>query len=970
MAWIQRKAASFQAVSALPTGAGNAQLTGVTAGNTLVLVVVSTANSVGAAAWPTPTDSSGDAWSLVVGPNANGNSNTDSVKVGVWWRQSASAGTHTLTQSMAVGSIYGTYAFLEVAPCSAVDVSSGTGFGNTSVTTGSTGSVTTTQANDIVVAGLVTNTSNAGLASTGFTDPPAGYTSVAVAQNTQTDAGAEICYRELSATGSQSVTWTWTNTGNAAETAWASVIAAFKPTAAPLTPTGIGLNEGPPRRPPFDAGALSRIASSVPGITGTASVSEAADTLAATGLVSRPVALVSKGPPRRPPFAAGPLSVARQGAAGITGTASVTEGADSVAAEGLSAGIGIAPSKGPPRRPPFDAGQLARPVAPAAPLSLSVVSCDRLNQAWSAGAWTPTSKTVTTLAGDIIIAWWDGWTTGSVVPQLDGSTANWTQTIVNQETGGGNGPDLYAGSAPHTHLAAWIKENASAGSHTITPPVLVNGGGDDGNIFVMVVRGGLTSSVIRAGTINDNRKVGAGGFVSGNTIALAAACQAGDLVLAFVMEENTAGSVSAGITDPPSGWTSQGVDQDATNSVPAQLSSKIASSAGTQSVSWTWTDPNTNQTSALIFAIASSSTPGITGTASVTEGADAASGAGALAIAGTSSVTEGADTTSATGALAIAGTSSTTEGADTVAGAGVVTATGTSSTTEGADTASGSGALAIAGTASITEGADNLSSAGALAVAGTSSVTEGADTLVATGVNSPGNHGDLNVTEGADTLAGAATVAIAGAGSVTEGADTASAAGALAIAGTYSVAEGADTLSAAGTSPAPPSTPAPARSKGPPRRPPFSPSPLARPSGGTSAPAAPAPSFARITVADATVTAATLTVADATAIATALAVLDATTNAATVTADDPGPYSPQIVFLTVTFTAAPTTARLRLLSPSGALSTLSLTPLTATTFSAQADLEGVGPWRLCADDAATVLCKPGLLTLTASSDGF
>jgi hypothetical protein len=133
---------------------------------------------------------------------------------------------------------------------------------------------------------------------------------------------------------------------------------------------------------------------------------------------------------------------------------------------------------------------------------------------------------------------------------------------------------------------------------------------------------------------------------------------------------------------------------------------------------------------------------------------------------------------------------------------------------------------------------------------------------------------------------------------------------------------------------------------------------------------APQPTRAAITVADATVTAAALAVADATAIATALAVVDATTNAATVTADDPGPYSPQIVFLTVTYATAPTTARLRMLSPSGVLSTLSLTPMTATTFSAQADLEGVGPWWLCADDAGSLLCTPGLLTLTASSDGF
>lgn len=224
--FVQKKSAIFDNVSALPTGAGNAQLLSVVSGHSLFLVVVTTSNAnPPSGSWPIPTDSSGDVWSLAVGPNSNGNSPTDAVQCAIYWRSSATAGTHTLTQAMALGSAYGHYSFVEATHYSAVDVTSSNS-GNTNTTTGTAGTATTTTANDFQLAGLVTNTSGAGLANSAFTDPPTSMTSLIVSNATNAHAGGEHAYRVLGATGSQTVTWTWT-TGT--ETAWCAVMATFSP---------------------------------------------------------------------------------------------------------------------------------------------------------------------------------------------------------------------------------------------------------------------------------------------------------------------------------------------------------------------------------------------------------------------------------------------------------------------------------------------------------------------------------------------------------------------------------------------------------------------------------------------------------------------------------------------------------------------------------------------------------------------
>lgn len=459
--FVQKASGTFDNATSL--AGASVTITGVTLGDTLIFNLGASGISTTQVAYTTPTDSSSDTWAAASTGASTGASNTDSVQPGIWWLRAAKAGTHTLSQSYG-SAVWGNWSLVETTPMGAVDQTVRNS-GNTSVTTGNTGtSGATTQAAEFVVAVLSTNTTGAGLASTGFSDPPAGYTSLKVQNDTTAHIGGEQAYKELAATGTQSATWTWTNTGNAAETSWGAALATFSTVTSP-----------------------------------------------------------------------------------------------------------------------------------------SVVTTQQTSQNWGAGSWSPATLSVVVGNGDMVVATWAGWTTGSIIPQWAGSTAGWT-TLVNQETGGGNGPQVYAGSSPHTHASMIYRAGLSAGTYTFTPPALVNGAGDDGTYYVTVIRGASTTTPVRAGTLNDNRKTGAGGFASGNTVAMAGNCANGDLLLAMTMEENTAASVGAGMTNPPSGWTSQGVNQDATNNVPSQLSSRVANAAGTFSTSWTWTDPNTDQTSAIIVA--------------------------------------------------------------------------------------------------------------------------------------------------------------------------------------------------------------------------------------------------------------------------------------------------------------------------------------------------------------------------------
>ena len=189
-------------------------LSGVGAGDTLVFIASYTAGSD-----VLPTDSAGQTWTKGwVFTNVN-------AAIEVWYLLSANSGTHTLTWAPGTG-CYNMWSLLEIPACSAVDVQSGANTtGSGTITTLTATSITTTNATDAVIAVLGVNDTT-GVANMAITDPPSGWTSINVGNNSSADECGEFCYQETSATGSFGPTWTFA--ANSASATYSAALISFK----------------------------------------------------------------------------------------------------------------------------------------------------------------------------------------------------------------------------------------------------------------------------------------------------------------------------------------------------------------------------------------------------------------------------------------------------------------------------------------------------------------------------------------------------------------------------------------------------------------------------------------------------------------------------------------------------------------------------------------------------------------------
>ena len=179
--------------------------------------------------------------------------------------------------------------------------------------------------------------------------------------------------------------------------------------------------------------------------------------------------------------------------------------------------------------------------------------------------------------GDTIIGIFEGWFPGHNSTPTD--SAGTFSVVVDQGTS--------FAATDHVYAQMYVEANASAGTHVITPPTL-GGAGDDGTFYVLLVRGLKTASVVRAtgqvailayatvtlavawtGTFESTATLSAIAL-TGNTVALTTAnAQPGDIVVAISCEDNTTQNFGgAGFSDPPSGWTSGGAQQDAALRLP------------------------------------------------------------------------------------------------------------------------------------------------------------------------------------------------------------------------------------------------------------------------------------------------------------------------------------------------------------------------------------------------------------------
>lgn len=187
-------------------------LSGVVAGNTLI-ADVTYFNSGGGVGVPTLADSSGQTWLASTAdqqpypPNPAG--------IARYYLPAANVGTHTVTfTGDGAGAFLGA-SMIEVSGLLSVasqDASSHNGVATGATTSGNTGTTgATTQASEFLICALAGN--GAGLTNMGISDPPSGFTSLAVSQDSTDDFGFEQCYKILTTTGTQSCTWSWTSGG-------------------------------------------------------------------------------------------------------------------------------------------------------------------------------------------------------------------------------------------------------------------------------------------------------------------------------------------------------------------------------------------------------------------------------------------------------------------------------------------------------------------------------------------------------------------------------------------------------------------------------------------------------------------------------------------------------------------------------------------------------------------------------------
>lgn len=188
-------------------------LAGATAGNLLVAICTWDMN----AASGNPTiNASSTGWALATqaGPVVSAGNSGWITGTSIYYKQNAASGSNSLQLDFANSSRMNT----EIVEFSGNVTSGSLDKTNTNTTTSATTlavtSAATTWATEVVVVAIAARFV-AGNANITLTDPPTGYTSIAVLQDTNTYAAFESAYLIVSSTGTQTATWTWAGAGEA-----------------------------------------------------------------------------------------------------------------------------------------------------------------------------------------------------------------------------------------------------------------------------------------------------------------------------------------------------------------------------------------------------------------------------------------------------------------------------------------------------------------------------------------------------------------------------------------------------------------------------------------------------------------------------------------------------------------------------------------------------------------------------------
>jgi hypothetical protein len=224
----------------------------------------------------------------------------------------------------------------------------------------------------------------------------------------------------------------------------------------------------------------------------------------------------------------------------------------------------------------------------AAPPPTPVVTLKQVwKKPWQTG--TPASLTsgsnpMTVAAGSTLVAFTMGFDSTRQVPLItDGSGT------FSTPTDGGATPSLiHTGTFITVGISTQV--NASGGSHTITVPTINDGaGGTNGELGVWIceVTNMRATQLVRDCSISDhlNTSLSWTNVTDSSPVI-------NDIVFGMSCEENSAATVNANMSNPPTGWTAIAVDNDATLFVPTTIYYKIVSGAGVQTASISTTDPN------------------------------------------------------------------------------------------------------------------------------------------------------------------------------------------------------------------------------------------------------------------------------------------------------------------------------------------------------------------------------------------
>lgn len=203
-------------------------ITGVTAGNlvTATVAVVSQPNTTPVPALPTPSG-----WTAAIAPTGATGIEAYRGICAIFYKQNAASGSHTIDFTGASAWPLDSYGEITLEEWSGAETSGVLDVvASSALATPNTSGTSGTTATTAVAASVAIAVGNPGGASpTALSSPAAtGYTSIDTEPSNATHTAYQASYKILSATATQSASWTWT--GN---NAWIGIIAVFKGASAP-----------------------------------------------------------------------------------------------------------------------------------------------------------------------------------------------------------------------------------------------------------------------------------------------------------------------------------------------------------------------------------------------------------------------------------------------------------------------------------------------------------------------------------------------------------------------------------------------------------------------------------------------------------------------------------------------------------------------------------------------------------------